>query len=378
MSKVTVDPVTTRKQQKQFIQLPWTLYRDEPNWIPPLLQEERGLLNYAHHPFYERNEIQTFLAYRDGKICGRIAAILNRVHIEYQNEQRGFFGFFECIDDEEVSTALFDAAKAWLANHDVHCMRGPTNPGLNYTWGTLVDTFDQPPTFMMTYNHHYYPRLIESYGFRQAQDLFAFYGYRHMLPERRGKLEPIADVIRKRFDIQLRTLDKSRFVPEVQLFLELYNQSMAKHWSFSPMSPAEVRHSAKGLRHLLVPEVTAVAEVDGRVIGAAFCLPDYNPIIKKINGRLFPFGVFRLLYARRRTNRIRVVSANVLPEYQKGVGIVLLKQVLENGLELPANEVECSWVAESNRLSRGALENAAADNSRTYRMYDWDPDPSEE
>lgn len=374
MSKVTVEPVTTKRQQKQFTKLPWKIYRDEPNWVPPLLHEERGLLGYTPHPFYERNAIQTFLAYRNGEVCGRIAAILNRVHMEYQNEQRGFFGFFECTPDEEVSGALFDAAKAWLANHDVHCMRGPTNPGLNYTWGTLIDTFDAPPTFMMPYNREYYPQLIESYGFRKSQDLFAFYGYRHMLPERRAKLAPIADLIGNRLEVKLRTLDTSRFLPEVEQFLDLYNKSMTNHWCFSPMSPAEVRHSAQGLRYLLVPEVTAVAEIGGRVVGAAFCLPDYNPIIKKIHGRLYPFGVLRLLRARRRTNRVRVVSANVLPEYQKGLGIVLLRTLIESGCQLPANEVECSWVAESNRMSRGALENAAADHKRTYRIYDWDPE----
>lgn len=374
MSTLTVEPVTTKRQQKQFVRLPWKLYRDQPSWVPPLLSEERGLLGYSPHPFYETNEIQTFLAYRSGAICGRIAGILNRVHMEYQDERRGFFGFFECIDDEPTAHALFDTAREWLARHSVHCMRGPTNPGLNYTWGTLVDSFDKTPTFMMTYNHDYYPRLIESYGFRKAQDLFAFFGYRDMLPASTAKLGSISDQIVERFAIKLRILDTSRFVSEVEAFLDLYNRSMTAHWGFSPMSAAEVRHSARGLRHLLVPEMTAVAEIDGRIVGAAFCLPDYNPTIKTIDGRLFPFGVFRLLWAKHRASRVRLVSTNVLPEYQNwGVGLVLLRALVGTGEHFPVEEVEYSWVAESNRLSRGALQKGGAILERTYRIYDWDP-----
>lgn len=374
MDSLTVEPVTTRRQKKQFLAFPWQVYRDIPEWVPTLRSEERELAGFGHHPFFENNLIQTFLACRNGQVCGRIAAILNRDYIEYQKDERGFFGFFECVDDQPTADALFDAAREWLGGHGIHCLRGPTNPGTNYTVGTLIDSFDKRPTFMMTYNPDYYPRLIEGYGFRKNQDLYAFFGYRHMLAESTAKVGALADQIVEKLNIKLRTLDKSRFLPEVEAFLDLYNKSMIAHWNFAPMSPAEVRHTARGLRHLLVPEVTAVAEIDGRMVGACFGIPDLNPAIQRIDGRLFPFGFFHLLRAKRRATRVRLVSTNVMPEYQlSGVGLVLMRALVGTGGHLPIQEVEYSWVAESNRLSRGALKKGGAIPERTYRVYDWDP-----
>jgi hypothetical protein len=375
MDSLTVVPVATGRQKKQFLAFPWRLYRDTPHWVPTLRSEERELAGYGHHPFFEKNLIQTFLALQDGEVCGRIAAIVNRDHIEYQKEERGFFGFFECVDDQPTANALFDAARQWLGDHDIHCMRGPTNPGMNYTWGTLIDSFDKLPTFMMTYNRDYYPRLIEGYGFRKAQDLYSFFGYRNMLAESTAKLGALSEQIVEHLGIKMRTLDKSRFLEEVQMFLDLYNQSMTQHWGFAPMSPAEVRHTAKGLRHLLVPEVTAVAEIEGRMIGACFGIPDFNPTIQRIDGRLFPFGFFHLLRAKRRATRVRLVSTNVMPEYQmSGVGLVLMQAMVATGGHLPVQEVEYSWVAESNRMSMGALKKGGAILERTHRVYDWDPE----
>ncbi len=369
-----VQPVATRRQKKQFLAFPWTLYRGDPNWIPPLRSEEKGLVGYRHHPFFEKNEIQTFLAYRGKVVCGRIAAILNRVHIERHNERRGFFGFFECVDDRQVGNALFDAVRQWLAERDVPCLRGPANPGLNYVIGTLIDAFDSPPTFMMAYNPDYYGRLIEAYGFRKAHDLYAYWGHLDMLPESSAKLGPIAEQIVERYDIRTRQLDKSRFRQDVEAFLDIYNRSMVNHWGFTPMSPDEMRHMAKGLQHLVLPELTAVAEIDGKLVGAAICLPDFNPTIKRIDGRLFPLGFFRLLRAKRTVKKIRLLAANVLPEYQLlGVGLVLLRALVPQVLPLGIEEVEYSWVAESNAMSRGALEKGGAKRIKTYRVYDWDP-----
>lgn len=374
MPALVVQPVSTRRQRKQFLQLPWKLYRGDPNWVPPLRGEEKGLVGYRPHPFFEKNRIQTFLACRGGQVCGRIAAIFNQDHVEHQGQRRGFFGFFECIDDQQAADGLFDAVRQWLAEQDVHCMRGPANPGMNYTWGTLIDAFDSPPTFLMTYNPDYYPRLIEGYGFRKAQDLYAYYGYRHMLPASSAKLGPISDQIVERFEIKTRELDTSRFLQDVEAFLDIYNRSMVDHWGFTPMSAAEVRHMAKGLQYLIIPELTAAAEIDGRLVGAVFSIPDFNPVIKRIGGRLFPFGFLRLLRAKRRMKRIRMVATNVLPEYQIwGVGLVLLRALVPKGQLLPIQEVEYSWVAESNRLSRGALEKGGTQRLKTYRVYDWDP-----
>lgn len=371
MSNLVVKPVTTGREKRQFLRFPWSLYRGDPNWVPPLRYDQKEMVNYRPHPFYRNNAIQTFLAYRSGEVCGRIAAILNRDHIEHASERRGFFGFFECVDDQEAADALFDAVRQWFAKQDILMIRGPTNPSLNYTLGLLIDGFDSPPTFMMTYNPRYYAGLIEGCGFRKAQDLYAFWGNAEMLPKVRDRLQPIVEQIIERYDIRVRPLDKSRFLEDVEAFLSIYNRSLVNTWGFVPMSAEEIRHLARGLRYLMVPELALGAEIDGRLIGAVFGLPDYNPRIKAIDGRLFPFGFVRLLWRKHAIKRVRLVSTNVIPEYQRlGVGLVLLDGLVPKALEWGLQEAEFSWVLESNQLSRGSLEKGGAKRTKTYRLYD--------
>ncbi len=374
MSEPTVVGVSTRKQRSQFLNLPWRLYAGDPNWVPPLRQSQAELVGFRKHPFYEKNESQTFLAFRDGQPCGRVAAILNHGHNERYSERLGFLGFFDCVDDQQVADGLFRAAAAWFAARDIHHLRGPTNPSLNYELGLLVDGFDSPPTFMMTYNPPYYARLIEGTGFHKVQDLYAYWGHLGMLPEISQKLNPLAEQIIERYEVKLRTIDTRRFRQDVEEFLSIYNRSLVNTWGFVPMTPGEVRHVAAGLKHLLVPELTCAAEIDGRMVGAAFGLLDYNPRIKRIDGRLFPWGFLRLLWNRRSIRRLRIVSANVLPEYQRlGVGLALIYGIGARALEWEPEEAEFSWVLESNRLSRRSLEKAGAKRIKTYRLYDWTP-----
>jgi GNAT superfamily N-acetyltransferase len=373
MPELVVKPVSTRRERKAFLEFPWTLYRDDPNWVPPLRSDQKEMVGYARHPFYERNRSQTFLAYRDGEVCGRIAAILNVGHIERYGDSRGFFGFFECRDDQEAANALFDVCRAWLVAQGVHKLRGPTNPSLNYMLGLLIDGFDSPPTFMMTYNPPYYVRLLENYGFRKAQDLYAFWGHISMLPKVAEKLRPFSERIIERYHARIRSLDKSRFHEDVKMFLSLYNRSLTNTWGFVPMSEAEMEHLANGLQHLIVPEMAVIVEVDDRVVGATFGLPDFNPRIRKINGRLLPFGFLRLLRKKHEIKKIRIISTNVLPEYQlQGLGVVLMHGLVPKVLESGIEEAEFSWVLESNSFSRGALAKGGAKITKTYRLYDWE------
>lgn len=374
MSDVVVQSVSSRRQRKDFLEFPWALYRNDPNWIPPLRQNLAEMVGFRPHPFHEHNRVQTFVAYRGSEVCGRVAAILNQGHIDRYHERRGFFGFFECVDDQQVANGLFDAVRAWFAEQDIRQLRGPTNPSMNYELGALIEGFGTPPTFMMTYNPPYYARLIETYGFRKTQDLYAYEGHVDMLPKVTAKLGPISEQIKQYCQVTVRPMDRSRFLEEVTTFLDIYNRSLTNTWGFVPMSDGEVRHMAKGLRHLIVPELALAAEVDGRVIGAVFALPDYNPRIKAIDGRLLPFGFIRLLRAKQAIKRLRMISTNVLPEYQlSGVGLVLLSGLVPKALEWGVEEAEFSWVLESNAFSRGSLEKGGARRSKTYRLYDLDP-----
>lgn len=372
MSAIQVQPVRSRHQRKLFLSYPWELYRGDPFWIPPLRGNQRELVGYARHPFYENNEVETFLAYRSGEVCGRIAAILNRGHMERYHDDRGFFGFFECIDDQEVAGKLFDAVRQWFAERNIFSMRGPMNPSQNYELGLLIEGFDSSPTFMMTYNPPYYARLIEGCGFRKAQDLYAYFGHIDMLPKVAEKLRPIALGIIEHLGVRIRSLDRAHFREDVESFLQIYNRSLANTWGFVPMSEGEVRHMAQGLKHLIVPELAVGVEVDGRLVGAVFGLPDFNPRIRAIDGRLFPFGFWRLLRKKQEIKRIRAISTNVLPEYQRqGLGLVLLHGLVPKAMEWGIEEAEFSWVLESNRLSWRSLEKGGAIRTKTYRLYDF-------
>jgi GNAT superfamily N-acetyltransferase len=371
MSDLTVKPVNTRKERKQFLNFPWKLYQGDPYWVPPLRGNQLRLLNYKPHPFYEYSEIQTFVATRGGEPCGRIAAIINHAHNQRYQEKRGFFGFFECVDEQSVADALFHAARNWLMQRGMTTVRGPVNPSMNYECGLLIDGFDSMPTFMMTYNPLYYGRLIEATGLQKVQDMYAFWGHVDMLKGLDQKLAFVVEEATRRFDIKLRTLDRSKFYEDVRMFLDIFNRSLVGHWGFVPMSEAEVDYMAAELRYLIVPEMTTAAEIDGEPVGAVFGLLDFNPRIRKINGRLFPFGFLRLLMNKKAIKRIRLISTNVIPEYQKwGVGLVLLSRLVPDALAWGIEEGEFSWVSESNRLSYQSLKRGGAKITKTYRLYD--------
>lgn len=367
-----VRPVASRRDQAQFLALPWQLHRDDPLWVPPLRGNQRELVGFARHPFYQTAASQAFLAIAGGEVLGRILAIDNSAHRQrYPQEECGFVGFFESRDDPRIAEGLFVAARQWLGQRGLKIVRGPVNPSLNYECGLLIGPFDRPPTFMMTYNPSYYPALWEGHGFVKAQDLLSFVGHKSKLQTMNKKILVVAQEARKRFDIKLRPLDPKRFLHDVHLFLDIYNRSNERNWGHVPMSPAEVTKASKGLRHLIVPALTQIAEVEGKPVGAAFGVLDYNPLIRQIDGRLFPLGFWKIWRDRHQLRRIRLVSTNVLPEYQMwGIGVSLAAYLVPAALQWPIHEGEFSWVLESNHLSRKTLERADLAVEKTHRIYE--------
>lgn len=371
MSSITVLPVTTSRQKKEFFSLAEEIYSRNSYWIPPLLFSAEGLVGFKKSAFGLHNQVQAFIAYKDGKPSGRIVAIVNNGHLQRYNDGVGFFGFFECINDTDVSKALFDTARDWLKSKGLSKMRGPCNPSLNYELGLLVDGFNSSPMFMMTYNLPYYEKLVKSYHFEKVQDLYAFWGDLSMLQDVRARYLNVAKNIQKELNVKVRPLDRNHFMEDVHTFLRLYNTSLTDTWGFVPLSDEEVAEEAEGLKMLLVPKLALAAEIDGKVVGVSLCLPDYNPRIKQIRGRLFPFGWARLLWNKRAIKAIRVISTNVAPEYQlSGVGLVLLNGLVPLVMDWGIHEAEFSWVLESNSLSRGSLEKGGAMRTKTYRIYE--------
>ncbi len=378
MNDVDIIPVKSRRERKEFIHFAWQHYAGDENWVPPLIMNQEELLNFRRHPFYDNAEIQTFLAKRGGRTVGRIAAIVDHAHNRYHNEQRGMFGFFEAIDDVKVSHALFDAVRNWHRDRGNMVLRGPLNPAMNYECGLLVEGFDTPPMFMMTYNKPYYGKLIEDYGFRKAQDLFAFWGNVDMLSQLDPKVVRIAQQAQERLGITCRPANIKNFRRDLENFMRIYNSALPGTWGFVPLSEAEIVTIGQGLKYLIVPELTQIAEKDGVAVGCVFGMLDYNPLIKAINGRLFPFGFLKILFGRKKLQKIRMISTNVVPEYQRwGVGLILMNNVAPKVLQWGIKEAEFSWVLESNHLSRGSLEKGGAKKTKTYRIYDYDPNLAE-
>lgn len=372
MAEVT--PVSSKRDQKAFTEFPWRHYDGDPNWMPMLKDFERELLNYKKHPFYQNAQIQTFLATQNGQVVGRIAGIVDHLHNARFEEKRGMFGFFESIDDQTVAHQLFTAAEGWMRDQGMDCARGPNSPSLNHQFtGCLVDAFDKPPTFMMPYNKPYYGSLIENEGYEKSQDLYAFWGHMDMLQTLDKKLVFIIEEVKKRFDNMTIRRGKTgrRLKEDVQAFVRLYNAGLAAQWGFVPMSDAEVKHVADSLSLLIVPEMTTVIEINGSPVAVTFGMLDYNPLIKKIKGKLFPFGALRLLFGRKSIKKVRLIGTYVTPEYQKwGLGLVLMSRLVPDLIAWGIEETEFSYVLESNHLSRKTLERGGAVRERTYRLYD--------
>ena len=370
-SRIVVRPTASWRDRRRFQRLPWSIYAGDPNWVPSLLSQERELLGWGHHPFFDHAEIVTLLAERDGRAAGRLAVLINHVHNRKYRESRGFFGFFECIDDADVAGRLFDAGQDWLRQRGMTAVRGPVNPSLNYTCGLLIDGFDCPPCFLTTYNKPTYAALLEAYGFAKTQDLYAYEMDTDLLRQLVNRYKPAVLAALDRPDLVIRPIDSTRLLQEIETYLDIYNRSLDGTWGFTPLQPPEARHIASELGHCIVPQFTAFAEINGRPIGAVFALLDYNQIIRKLNGRLFPLGFIRLMTGQRKITTVRAMAMTMVPGYQDaGLSVVLIDNLTGPAAKWGIQRWELSWVLESNTRSRGTLERAGMKRTKTYRIYD--------
>ncbi len=367
---VSVDPVRDGRELDAFIRLPWSIYRDDPHWVPPLMSDVRKLLSPEHNPFFEHGKIECFLARRDGRVIGRIAAIRNRLHEEFHDEPCGFFGFFECEEDGEAAQALIETAQERVAEWGLSILRGPVNPSTNDECGTLVEGFDTPPMVMMPHGRPYYDALLKSCGLVKAKDLLAYWIVPpEIMPERLQRGAEIA--IRRNPDIRFRCFDKKRFDQEVELFKEVYNAAWEKNWGFVPMTDAEIDHLAAELQQVLDPGLIRIAEHEGRAVAFSLALPDVNQALRHANGRLFPFGIFKILWHLRRIDRIRVMVLGVIEGYRgRGIDTVLYRDFFAYGMKKGYSGTEMSWVLEDNRAMLRPLENMGGRLYKTYRIYE--------
>ncbi len=380
---VVVRPVISWRDRRAFQQLPWSIHAPRakarnPNWVPPLLAQERELLGWKNwrgqrHPFYDHAESMTLIAQRNGRTLGRLAVLINHVHNRKYNEKLGFFGFFECIEDRDVAQALFAGGESWLRERGMVAARGPVNPSLSYTCGLLIDGFDHPPCFLMTYNPSYYASLVEACGYAKSQDLYAYEMDQILLATLVARYKRAVLAALARSDLTVRPLNPKRFQAEIRTYLDIYNRSLDGTWGFTPLQPREARRIAAEMRHVIVPEFALFAEVGGQPVGALLALLDYNQIVRKLNGRLLPLGFLRVLKGRKRITAARAMAMTMIPGYESsGLSVVLLDRLVDAAAKWGGHieRYEFSWVLESNDRSRGTLERAGTRITSTYRLYD--------
>ena len=358
----------TRRDRKRFVRLPWRIYDGNPAWVPPLEVERMDFLDRKKNPFFRHSDAELFLAERAGEVVGRIAAIENRRHLDTYRDRTGFFGFFESIDDPGVARALIDRAAAWVRGRGLERLRGPMSFTINDECGLLLDTFDLPPVVLMTYNPPYYARLLEGCGFAKAQDLYAFrIETPAEVPER---LRAAAAAVAER-GIVVRKLDFGRFEEEVQRVHRIHSRAWARNWGAVPLSVEEIAALASELRPLADRDLVFLAEDGGETVGVSVTVPDFNQALKVARGRLLPFGLLRILVARRRIDAVRVLIMGVIEDHRfRGVDAAMYARTIEEAIRKGYRWGELSWVLESNPAMNRVAERLGAERYKTYRVYD--------
>lgn len=355
-----------------FIKSQWAFYRDDPNWVPPLIMDRKKLLNTKVNPFFHHSQIQLFVADQGDRIVGRIAAITNAMHNATHHDQIGFFGFFECVQDQGVATALFTAAEQWLRDKGMNEVRGPVNPSMNDECGLLVHGFDGPPTVLMTYNPPYYGALLENAGYKKAKDLYAYLLKQETY--RSEKLTRMFNALVERNKITFRSVnfkDKNQFRKDVELIKQMYNKAWQPNWGFVKMTDEEFEFLASDLKQIADPDLVFFVEVKGVPAGFILALPDINQVlIHNRRGRILK-GAYLLMTKSKKIDYLRIIVLGVLPDYQKtGVDAAMYHEIGTRGMKRGIVGGEASWILEDNdMMNRGLTMTMQAQRYRTYRIY---------
>jgi hypothetical protein len=372
LSSVNIIEVENKPDLKEFIKLPYRLYKNEKYYVPHLISERKDFFDRDKNPFFEHARVKYFLARRDGKTVGRIAGIANDLHNEFHNEKTGFFGLLDCENDSETAQALLRAAEDHVRGEGMELIRGPMNFSTNDEVGLLIEGFDSLPTFMMPYNPPYYIPLYDKLGLTKAKDLLAFFlDDSHPMSERWIR---IVEKMRKRSRIKIRTINLKNFEAELEIVRKIYNSAWSKNWGFVPMTEAEFQHTADDFKKLVEPELVFLAFVDDEPAGFILGMPDYNVIFKKMNGRLFPTGLFKFLYYTKISkimSRLRVLTMGVVHKYQKlGLDAIFFVDIYNSGRKIGYHSAELSWILEDNDMMVKAAENMGAKPYKKYRIYE--------
>ncbi|MBM4781965.1 MAG: N-acetyltransferase [Archangiaceae bacterium] len=372
MTTLAVTPVTTTSEKHAFILFQYELYRNEPNFVPPLVMERELVLDPKKNPWFQFGTMQLFLARREGKVVGRIAAIDDPRYNEFHGTRVGWFGFFECLDDVEVAKALYAAAEAWVKARGLAEILGPASPSSNSEWGFLLEGFELPPAILMPWTPKHYLTLTEAVGYTKAKDLYAW--RIDLAGELPPKVARVAEKVKQREGITMRPADLKQWDREVRIIKDIYNSAFERNWGFVPMTDAEFDQLGKDLKMILNTDLVLFAEVNKEPVAFCITVPDANQAIKKANGRLttfgLPIGLVKMMLELKRIKQGRLIALGIKKEYRKrGLDSVLMKETFEVGKRLGWTHGEIGWTLEDNDLVNRPIELFGCTRTKRYRIY---------
>ncbi len=372
MPTLTVRPARSSSDRAAFLDVPYTLYRDAPHFVPPLRMDQKGVLNPKKNPFFEHGTLEMFLAERDGEVVGRVAAIENGQHLAKYADGNGFFGFFDTVEDYDVAQALLDTAADWLRQRGLTGVRGPANPTMNDVAGLLVDGFDRPPSILLPYNFPYYKDFLERWGMERAMTMWAFYVHEAYINADR-MARGAAIVARRNPGITVRSLDPKRFDQDVAAAMRIYNQAWAENWGHVPYTEHEALHLAGEMKPIIEPDLFLFAELDGEPIAFSASLPNLNQALRHLpKGRLASLGLPKVLGAWKLGGvyEIRMALMGVLPEHRHaGLDALLIHHTIVNGRRDGYQAAELSWVLDSNKALTNSLDKLGCTRDKEYAMF---------
>ena len=361
--------VSSVQEKNQFIRLPWKIYKDFPLWVPPLISERRQFLDPEKNPFFKNAEVSLYLVISGQKEpLGRIAVIDNRLHNEFHSDSAGFFGMFECVQDQDVADLLLDTAFDWLKSKGFNKLLGPMNLSTNHECGLLVEGFDKPPVMGIPYNPPYYSELFAAWGLKKAKDLLSLLIEITEIPE---YIKKATAKILKRGRFTLRQLDMGNFDNELKIFWDVYNSAWESNWGFVPLSREEFMFIAQDLKHIIQPELCKIAEVKGEPVAFSLIVPDINQSLKKMNGRLFPFGFIKFFLNKNKIDVYRVMTLGVKNEFKnRGIDALLYYEIYKSFLKKNIRYCDVSWVLEDNLPMLKPMLRLGARPYKRHRIYE--------
>ena len=370
---VEIRPVETRRERATFVKMPWQIYHDDPHWVPPLIGDQKKMLSPDKGLFYRYGDAKLFMAYRDGKPVGRISAHLSKRHDELYHDGKGFFGFFECEENPETAHALFEAAEAHLKDNDRRTVEGPLSFSIYDEIAILVDGFDTDPYVLNVHNPPYYRSLLEQSGYEKSVDWYAFRAKRGGIDvDLPKKYKKLGDRLLKRGGVTLRNMDNGKnFDRDAEIVRQIFMSAWDQNWGHVPMTDEEWKRVSDLVKLIMIPELSVIAEVEGRPVGFALSVYDANITAKKLNGRLFPIGFIRLLTEVKKANRFRLILMGMLEEYRgKGYEAAFYLHIAEKGGAMGFDEAELSLVVETNEPMLRSLDHLPGlERYKTYRIF---------